>query len=353
MLQIFDQQMLPWANDPEPRLVLAGQMTDSTDLPPGVLLTRNKLRGPRKALKGPRDLERTYLTLAQWPRDELRETRSPLLICVLDGRIDFRAGETEVHCGAGHFLLLPPGVPHDDSIRPHYRYDPQQITAHDFCDLLWFVRWGRIIRCWTCHSQGATHGYKPGKQADFFNEDANQLLDLLFAEAGSGRADWQTLCRHYLLAFLTVLRRDLREGNILKLNPKQSLAASTHPLSDEEQADPIEQARHYIRTHLREALTIEKVARHACMSRSQFTKLFRQRTGQSFAQYLTECRLEEAGTLLRESSWSTRRVAEYVGLRSSSYFSQLFTRSMGLTPRQFRSCEQGKTPPAAGFSKKS
>jgi methylphosphotriester-DNA--protein-cysteine methyltransferase len=34
--------------------------------------------------------------------------------------------------------------------------------------------------------------------------------------------------------------------------------------------------------------------------------------------------------------WRTWRIARYIGLRSTSRFSQLFTRATGLAPRQFR-----------------
>jgi AraC-like DNA-binding protein len=304
-----------------------------------VRLTEKKLRGPRKATKGRRDLERTRDIIARWPRDgDLIESPSPLLICVLAGRTDFRAGETEIHCGEGSFLLLPPGLPHDGA-RPHYHYDPQHLTAQDFCSLLWFERQGRIIRCWTCHSEGAVHGSLPAEQSDFLNDAANQLLTLLFSEAESEQAAWQTLGRHYLRALLMTLRRDLCEGNTLRLNINHPLSAA-HSAPGERQADAIEDARQYIRTHLRDALTIEKVARRFYMSRSQFTRLFRQRTGQTFAEYLAQCRLEEAQILLRESTLSSRRIARYVGLRSAPYFSQFFTRSTGLTPRQFRNGSQ-------------
>jgi AraC-like DNA-binding protein len=126
------------------------------------------------------------------------------------------------------------------------------------------------------------------------------------AECGAGR---KRLASAHLRAFPGVLRRDLRAGTVLRASRMQLLDSPAHPSPSEKKTDPIEQVA------------------HCCyLSRSQLTKLFRQRTGQSFREYPSECRVKEAKLLLRESTWSTRRIARHVGLRSTSYFSQLLTR---------------------------
>jgi transcriptional regulator GlxA family with amidase domain len=171
-------------------------------------------------------------------------------------------------------------------------------------------------------------------QADLLNEPASQLFDLLLEEAVSGQAGWQDICRNYLSTLITIVARELRQGN--NLNPQRFGEDDALYKHQSLQDEPIKRAQRYIKTHLRGTLTIEKVAHSVYLSRSQFTKQFREQTGSSFVQYLTQCRIEEAKTLLRDSTWSIHRVGAFVGLRSTSYFCQLFSQHTGFTPQQFR-----------------
>src|SRR5690606_23389440 len=57
-------------------------------------------------------------------------------------------------------------------------------------------------------------------------------------------------------------------------------------------------AKGYIHSHINKKLTIDEVARHVYLSRTQFTSLFRRETGKSFHEYLSDCRFEMAKILL-------------------------------------------------------
>jgi AraC-like DNA-binding protein len=141
------------------------------------------------------------------------------------------------------------------------------------------------------------------------NDAANQLMDLLMEEATLGQDGWMEICHSHLHALLLILRRELAQERPLR--PGQVNVAET---VNERNNDPIRLTQHYIRMNLRRSLTIEKTAQHFYMSRTQFTQPFRRETGQSFTEYLTHCRLEEAKTLLSQSNWNTTQIARYVGL---------------------------------------
>lgn len=53
-------------------------------------------------------------------------------------------------------------------------------------------------------------------------------------------------------------------------------------------------------------------------------------------QYLIERRIKECQSLLRTSSLSISEISETVGFSSQSYFSQIFKKTLGLTPLQYR-----------------
>lgn len=335
---IFDDRLLPWVNERGARrLVAMGRRTPAAELPPDVRVTRKIPRGPRQAVKGTRHLRDPDGVTARWPRDGLLETAGvPILIAVLAGRVDYWAGDSVVHCGAGHFLVLPPGIRHDGGFKPHYEFDAQAPGADDFCDLIWFGRWGRIIRCWTCHSKGADHGSQLSAVVNFMNEAANQVIDLLVDEAVAGHPGWDAICHDYLAILLTVLRREFDLG----ANLTSATLRSNDPIR-QLPADPIERVQKFTRTRLRRHMPIDEMARYVHMSRSQFTRRFREQTGMTFNEYLTACRIEEAQTLLRDSNWSVRRISNAVGLASAPYFCELFTRRVGMSPQTYRDRHAG------------
>lgn len=100
--------------------------------------------------------------------------------------------------------------------------------------------------------------------------------------------------------------------------------------------DPIALAQQYIREHLSESLTIDKVARHVRLSRTQFIKRFRQETAETFNAYLTRCRLEQARNMLENTDLTIRFISEFLGYGSDVHFYRLFLKHEGLTPSAYR-----------------
>ena len=69
-----------------------------------------------------------------------------------------------------------------------------------------------------------------------------------------------------------------------------------------------------------------------------------QEEGHGFRSLLEEVRLMRGLTLVQESPWAIGRIADAVGYRSQSRFSERFKRRFGLTPSSLR---QTRVPPTA------
>lgn len=91
-------------------------------------------------------------------------------------------------------------------------------------------------------------------------------------------------------------------------------------------------AAHYMNSDLK----LPELLRHLGVSRSYFSTAFKQKTGQSFVEYLTALRMEKAKTYLRETGLCTYEIAERVGFADPHYFSLTFRRRTGMTPKQYR-----------------
>jgi AraC-like DNA-binding protein len=91
----------------------------------------------------------------------------------------------------------------------------------------------------------------------------------------------------------------------------------------------------YLSRHLHEPLTLEGLADHFYLSRSQLTKKFRSATGLSPMRYLNYLRINRAEALLYRQQ-TIASIAEEVGFNDTSSFYSLFKRLKGCTPQQRR-----------------
>ncbi len=116
---------------------------------------------------------------------------------------------------------------------------------------------------------------------------------------------------------------------------------SAMPGADEGRA--VYTARRYVLTHLRGEIRLDDVARLVYMSPTYFSAFFRRKTGQTFSDYVTGCRMERAKELLEDGCLSVAAVGEAVGYRDPAYFSRQFAKLTGIRASVYREkCRQDK-----------
>ena len=92
----------------------------------------------------------------------------------------------------------------------------------------------------------------------------------------------------------------------------------------------------YIREHFSESLTVTEIAADAALNPQYMMRLFKKRTGLSVLEFVTNCRMEMAKELLKNTDWNNEIVSDKLGYASSGYFIKLFKKTFGMTPREFR-----------------
>ena len=99
----------------------------------------------------------------------------------------------------------------------------------------------------------------------------------------------------------------------------------------------LDEAKEYVKKNYgNNELTLNMVASHVGISPSYFSTIFRQETGNSFTEYLTEIRMEKAKELLRCTNKRTGEISFDIGYRDSHYFSYIFKKTQGVTPKEYR-----------------
>ena len=108
-------------------------------------------------------------------------------------------------------------------------------------------------------------------------------------------------------------------------------------LSDKKYSGIIGKAKKYIQENYQnEEMSLQSVASNVNVSSNHFSAIFRKETGETFIDYLTEVRMEKAKDLLVSTSMKTSEVGYEVGYRDPHYFSYIFKKTQGVSPKEYR-----------------
>lgn len=113
-------------------------------------------------------------------------------------------------------------------------------------------------------------------------------------------------------------------------------------LSGRRYSDIIRTARKRIeQDYMSEDISLNTVAAEVCMSPSYFSSVFSKEMGKTFIEYLTEVRMEKAKQYLACSSMKTSEISYEVGYKDPHYFSYIFKKTQGCTPKEYRAARKG------------
>ena len=98
----------------------------------------------------------------------------------------------------------------------------------------------------------------------------------------------------------------------------------------------IQKAKEYIRHNYQDDLTLNDVATHVFLNGNYFSTLFKQKTGDTFRNYLRNVRIEKAKELLSSTNLRIYEIALLVGYNEHSHFVRAFKSVTGKSPGEFR-----------------
>ena len=93
----------------------------------------------------------------------------------------------------------------------------------------------------------------------------------------------------------------------------------------------------FIEAHLGRNLTLEALAKEACLSPFHFARAFKAATGTAPHRYLTDRRIERAKALIARGELPLTEIAHRCGFSSQAYFTRWFKKYVGTTPGEYSS----------------
>lgn len=98
----------------------------------------------------------------------------------------------------------------------------------------------------------------------------------------------------------------------------------------------VEKAKHYIASHLTQEIHTDDIAEAVGISPYHLCRLFHSLTGMTMREYLIRQRIETAARMLSTDSLSIPAIASLLRFCDQSYFTVVFRRYKGMTPKQYR-----------------
>lgn len=99
----------------------------------------------------------------------------------------------------------------------------------------------------------------------------------------------------------------------------------------------------YLKANCTQRLTMAQTARKCGYSEGYFSRQFRQMTGMTYTEYLTDCRLEKACDWLAQTEENVDEIIHNSGFADRTKFFKHFYQKTGMTPNKYRKMSKSNT----------
>ena len=96
-----------------------------------------------------------------------------------------------------------------------------------------------------------------------------------------------------------------------------------------------------MKENLEKRLTLADLAAHTGYSPSHFSVLFSKRTGYAPLTYFNQLKIQQACQLLDFTDMKINQICFKIGIEDTYYFSRLFSKVMGIPPREYKKQKKG------------
>ena len=118
-------------------------------------------------------------------------------------------------------------------------------------------------------------------------------------------------------------------------------------------SDVVYKAMEYVKTYYMKRITLDDVAQHVYLSRSYLSSIFKKETGRSLVAYINQVRIAKSKLFLLDGGIPIADIAGMCGFDDQSYFTKVFKRETGVSPKRYRDTrgDAAAEAPSAGEKK--
>ena len=228
-----------------------------------------------------------------------------ILIYCVEGKGHYQTATKSFTLNANQFMILPPGKFHI------YQADLQNPWS-----IYWVHFSGHKVK--QLNEWMKTEDYEQPTDIEYNKKLIDQWFEIYNALASGYSDNNLAFANLSLYRFLTffLCQPDLVQANL--------------------QLNLIEESISYMRDNIGKILTVEDFAKHLNLSESHFSSLFRNKIRTSPIDYFIKLKIHYACQLLSQTDLRISQIADKIGYDDSFYFSRLFKKINGKSPRAYR-----------------
>ena len=231
-----------------------------------------------------------------------------VLIYCVDGSGWYRIDEKEYKVRKNQFFILPAGKPHT-----YGADDGNEWTIY------WIHFRGYLAGV---YAQGAQKPQEINISTTSRVSERHNIFEEIFHTLEQGQdvenlRYSSSLLHHYLasMRYLEQYRQAVKKENTDNV---------------------VDAAIHYMRENIENRISIQDVIKYIGYSASRFATLFKQQTGKTPLNYFNQLKIQRSCSLLKNTDMKINQICYKIGIDDSLYFSRLFSKTMGMSPRDYR-----------------